>query len=50
MGPAGGIKTLGETNIAKDLGVYTANDLKPAVPCEHSAAEAMTVVRCTQIF
>ena len=45
MGPAGGRVTLSETNIAKDLGVYTANDLKPAVQCEQAAAKAMRVVR-----
>ena len=42
MGPAGSRVTVSETNIAKDLGEYTENALKPAV---QSAAKAMRVVR-----
>ena len=41
MGPACGRATLSETNIAKNLGIYAANDLKPAVQCEQAAAKAM---------
>ena len=50
MGPAGGRLTLSETNIVKDLGVYTPNDLKPAVQCERAAAEAMRVVWMIQRY
>ena len=50
MGPDGGRATLSETNIGKDLGVYIANDLKPAVHCEQAAAKAMRVVRMIHIY
>ena len=45
MGPAGSRVTPTETNIEKDLGVSTANDLNPAVQCEQAAAKARREVR-----
>ena len=45
MGPAGSRVTPTETNIEKDLGVSTANDLNPAVQCEQAAAKTIRVVR-----
>ena len=37
-GLAGSRVTLYETKVEKDLGVYSANDLKPTVQCEQAAA------------
>ena len=50
MGPAGSRMTLTETKFEKDLGVYTANDLKPAAQCDQAAAKATIEGGADDIF
>ena len=47
MGPTGSRVTHTETNIEKDLGVSTANDLKLAAQHEQAATKTMRVVQMT---